>query len=87
MVSFSIVLSIKAQSEFKKLPLELQVRIKKKLKDSMENPFRHFERLKSRVDYKLRVGDYRIIADIINSSKQIEITKIGHRKNVYKNLD
>jgi mRNA-degrading endonuclease RelE of RelBE toxin-antitoxin system len=32
------------------------------------------------------MGDYRAIADINQSKKKIEVTKIGHRKNVYKNL-
>ena len=48
-------------------------------------PLRFFERLKGRIDFKLRVGDYRVIADINQDSKRIEITEIGHRKNVYEN--
>ncbi|MBU0459840.1 MAG: hypothetical protein KKH52_00660 [Nanoarchaeota archaeon] len=28
----------------------------------------------------------RIIADLVNSQRRIEVTKIGHRKNIYKNL-
>jgi len=87
MTVFSVILSIKAKGEFLKLPSEIQTRIKKKLELAQENPFRHFERLKCRIDYKLRVGDYRIIADIVNSQKTVEVTKIGHRKKVYKNLD
>jgi len=30
------------------------------------------------------VGDYRVIADINLKEKRIEVTKIGHRKNIYK---
>jgi len=37
-------------------------------------------------DYKLRIGDYRAIADINRANNIIEITLIGHRKNVYKKL-
>lgn len=47
-------------------------------------PHHFFERLVGRNDYKLRIGDYRVIADINDSSKRIEITLIGHRKKVYK---
>ncbi len=78
---FSIIFSKKSVKEFKNLSLELQQRIKTKLRETNENPFHYFERLKFRNDYRLRVGDYRIIADI--SENTISVTKIGHRKNIY----
>ena len=65
-----------------KLPKELKERIFNKISSTKENPFHFFERLKERTDYKLRVGDYRVIADI--NEERIEVTKIGHRKNIYK---
>ncbi|MBL7051075.1 type II toxin-antitoxin system RelE/ParE family toxin [Candidatus Woesearchaeota archaeon] len=65
-----------------KLPKEIRLRIFNKILSTKSNPFRYFERLKSRKDYKLRVGDYRICADIDNQT--IVITLIGHRKNIYK---
>ena len=34
--------------------------------------------------YKLRVGDYRVIADIDESKYLIQITLVGHRRNIYK---
>jgi len=61
-------------------------RIWNKLMLAKNNPHRFFERLTGRKDYKLRVGDYRIIADINDNKKRIEITLIGHRKKIYKNL-
>ena len=48
-----------------------------------ENPFHYFERLKGRNDYKLRIGDYRVIADIDSNKKIINVTLAGHRKDVY----
>ena len=83
MVSFTTVFSDKAAEEFKKLRSDLQERIKKKLFEAQENPFHYFERLAARTDYKLRVGDYRLIADIYQNIQRIEITKVGHRKNIY----
>lgn len=69
-----------------KLPKELKKRIFNKIISSKENPFHFFERLEGRKDYKLRVGDYRIITDINENQKRIEVTLIGHRKNVYQKL-
>lgn len=61
-------------------------RIWDKIISTKPNPYHFFERLAGRKDYKLRIGDYRAIADIDDKEKKIEVTLIGHRKNVYKNL-
>ena len=68
------------------LPKEIKERIFKKIISSKENPLHFFERLTSRKEYKLRVGDYRIIADIDPGQKKIRIILAGHRKNVYVNI-
>lgn len=68
------------------LPKDLRKRIYTKLISTKENPFHFFERLEGRTDYKLRIGDYRAIADIDQITRKIEVTLIGHRKNVYKSL-
>ena len=35
--------------------------------------------------YRYRYGDYRVIYEIIRSEKQINVLKIGHRSEVYRN--
>jgi mRNA interferase RelE/StbE len=67
-----------------KLEKPLRKRIFDKIVAAKENPHHFFERLAGRTDYKLRIGNYRVIADIDDSKKQIHITLIGHRKNVYQ---
>jgi mRNA interferase RelE/StbE len=62
----------------------LKKRIFDKICSAREEPFRFFRRLEGRSDYRLRVGDYRVIADISNERKTIEVTLIGHRKNIYE---
>jgi len=69
-----------------KLPKDLKKRVYNKITSTKENPFHYFERLEGRKDYKLRVGDYRVIADIDVDSKKIEVTVIGHRKNIYRKI-
>jgi mRNA-degrading endonuclease RelE of RelBE toxin-antitoxin system len=49
-----------------------------------EKPFRYFEKLTQRDEYKLRVGSYRVVADIDSNLKKIKIRIIMHRKNIYK---
>ena len=67
-----------------KLEKSIAKRIWNKIMSSKENPHRYFERLVGRPDYKLRVGDYRIIAEISDENKTIQVTLIGNRENVYK---
>ncbi|MBI2672775.1 type II toxin-antitoxin system RelE/ParE family toxin [Candidatus Woesearchaeota archaeon] len=85
MIPYKIGFSKKSEAEFFKLPKEIQIRISKKLKIAQVNPFLYFIHLKGRSDHKLRIGDYRIIADINQIERTIEITKAGHRREVYKN--
>ena len=69
-----------------KLPKNISKRIFKKIQDTKENPHRYFIKLTNRQEYKLRVGDYRIIADINDSEITIYIIAIGHRSNIYKKI-
>jgi len=69
-----------------KLQKQVKERIFKKIISSKENPFKSFARLTGRADYKLRVGDYRVIADIDEKTKTIKITLIDHRQNIYKRI-
>ena len=86
MIAYKIDFWKRAENDFLKLPKDIQLRITKKLTIAQEDPFLFFIHLKGRQDYKLRVGDYRVIADINQIERTIEITKAGHRKNIYKNL-
>ncbi len=67
-----------------KLPRATAQRIFKKIQETKTNPHRYFIRLTKRKEYKLRVGTYRIIADIKDNTLQILIIHIGHRKNIYE---
>ena len=81
---YEVFLDPEALEFLGKLDKTLAKRIWGKIMSTKSEPHHFFERLVGRNDYKLRIGDYRVIADINDSSKRIEITLIGHRKKVYK---
>jgi len=83
-VSYSLIFDDKALDFLASLEKGLRERIYSKLEDSKENPRHFFTRLAGRDDYKLRIGDYRVVADINETEKRIEVTLIDHRKRVYK---
>jgi len=61
---YTVVFDEEAIGRLEKLPAKTKERIFKKIIAAKANPFRCFERLAGRGDYKLRSGDYRVIADI-----------------------
>lgn len=83
---YRVKLDVEAYKFLEKTEWILAKRIWDKIITTKENPYHFFERLTTRKDYKLRVGDYRVIADINDQKKIIEVNLIGHRKNIYKGL-
>ena len=80
---FKIVWDEKAYDSLNKLEPTISRRILKKVDELSENPFsKDIKRLKGCNDFRLRVGDYRIIFSI--ERRIIQILKVGHRKNVYE---
>ena len=83
-MKFKIIWDKKAQDELDKLENIIACRIILKVRDLSEDPFsKDIKRLKGKTSFRLRVGDYRIIFDIIRDT--IIILRVGHRKNIYEN--
>jgi mRNA interferase RelE/StbE len=81
---YRVIIEEKASESLNRLDIKLKERINAKIEAAMANPHHFFERLMGREDYKLRVGDYRIIAEISEAESLITITMVGHRKDIYK---
>ncbi len=74
----------KSGSERKSLDTRAAKRIVRKIESARRDPHRFFVRLVGRIELKLRIGDYRVIADIDDKRRVIIIRSLGHRKNIYK---
>jgi len=71
-----------ALQNLEKLESSTVRRILKKVDELSENPFsKDIKKLKGSDDFRLRIGDYRIIFSI--EKENIQILKVGHRKNIY----
>ena len=81
---YAVIFDPEALEFLKKSEKGLAKRIWDKIMSTKGNPHHFFEQLAGRAGYKLRIGDYRAIADINDNTKRIEVTLIGHRKNIYK---
>lgn len=72
--------------QLEKVDKAIAKRILKKLDGTVNNPHNFFRQLTGRPEYKLRVGDYGIIADIDDPAKKVLVRTIGHRKNIYDKI-
>ena len=82
---YHLIFNNRALDDLNKLEMGIKERIWDKLQKCKENPFRFLDHLENINGFKLRVGEYRIIVDVDNLSKTINVLKIGHRKNIYEN--
>lgn len=61
--------------------------IYRKIGNAKADPHHFFIKMVSLPLFKLRVGDYRIIADLKEQVEIIAVIRVGHRKNIYKDTE
>ena len=85
---YSIEFRPSVLKSIKRFPKRDLVQIKKKIDNLGQNlPDPGTTKMKGNNPFhKIRSGDYRIIYQIHNDKLVILVVKIGHRKDVYKNL-
>ena len=76
----------RAEKDFFRLEKETSRRILAKLEKSLENPKKQFSQVKGTDYHKLRAGDFRVLAVLQPSKELIDVRRVGHRRNIYKNL-
>ena len=87
-MKYRIEVKRSAAKALKKIPKSDQKRISEKidtLAEKLPNP--DTTKMKGNNPFhKVRIGDYRIIYEIRNNLLAIMVVKIGHRKDIYRNL-
>jgi mRNA interferase RelE/StbE len=83
---YEVLLERRAERDLKKLPQEMFYRIIPKIKVLSENPKPAGCRkiTGSKNDWRIRIGDYRIIYEIDEKEKAVKVMRIRHRREVYK---
>ena len=80
---YSIEIEKNAENFINKLEKKEAEIILRKIYEMKKNPFRFLKRLQGEKLWRMRVGSYRVIVDVIMSANKIIVLRIGHRKNVY----
>ncbi len=73
-----------AAEKFRRLDKTVRERITTKLREVAKSPRRHISSMRGIGAFKIRVGDYRLIADIDWAEEVVYILTLGHRSIVYR---
>ncbi len=86
MAAYRLELSPRAIRDLKKLPPQVQVRLKGHIDALAANPRpRGISKLKNDVNaYRIRVGDYRVLFEIHDPVLLVIVLKIADRKEAYR---
>ena len=81
---YELSYSKRVLNQLKKLDSSNKSRIINSLERIRIRPHHFVKRIVGTKYFRLRVGDYRIILDIINNNLMIHVLEAGNRKNIYK---
>ena len=85
MTNYEVEFAKSAQKELTKLPHQISLRIAKAIYKLSEDPRKGNVRpMVGTTSWRLRVGDYRVVYDILDNRLTILIIRIRHRKEVYR---
>jgi len=86
MYQITITITRKVEKELERLPKHFQSQIQTAINNLKFNPMPTSSKKLSGYTnrYRLRVYKYRIIYEVDSVEKIIDITKVGHRGDVYK---
>lgn len=83
---YEVVIERRAERDFRRLPPEIFDRIARAAQTLAENPrpegCRKLEG--SDNDWRIRVGDYRVLYEIDDSERIVRIMRVRHRRDVYR---
>ena len=85
MASFNLQWRASTRKDLRRLPREAISRIVAAVAKLAEEPLpRGSEKLTgSERTYRIRVGDYRVVYELLRDAKIVEIQRVRHRKDVY----
>lgn len=83
---YRVVVERSAEKDLRRLPLDVRFRVANALR-SLANDPRPIGSRKlagTRHDWRIRVGDYRVIYEIADSIRVVRVYRIRHRREVYR---
>ena len=85
MDSYKLLIRRSAEKELRDIPKPDLGRIIQRIQALSARPKPHgCEKLSGEEKYRIRQGDWRIVYEVDDAARVVEIFKIGHRREVYR---
>lgn len=85
-MAYRVEFSKRAEKQFLELPQQSQQRLRTQIDALAENPrppgVKKLEESKNQ--YRIRIGDYRVVYEIQDAILLVILLRIGHRREVYR---
>ncbi len=83
---YDVLIERTAERDIKSLPTALFDRILPRIKAFADNPRPTgcHKLAGSKNDWRIRIGDYRVVYEIDDARKQVKIFRVRHRREVYR---
>jgi len=83
--SYTVHIKASTEREMASLPKPVFRAVSQKILELESNPRpQRCKKLSGRQEYRMRVGDYRILYVVSDTTRTVEIVAVGNRKDVYR---
>jgi mRNA interferase RelE/StbE len=83
---YQVLLALPAERELRRLPAGVHDRVISAIRSLAENPrppgCRKLAGTKN--DWRIRVGDYRVVYEIADAVRVVRVNRVRHRRDVYR---
>lgn len=84
-MAYAVQIARPALRQFRSLPGDIQERLRSHIRALGEAPRPSGARkLVGQDDYRIRVGDYRVVYEVDDSTALVTVTAVLHRKDAYR---
>lgn len=86
MASYRLSLTASAEKELQRLPAKTVARIAVRVERlaSVPRPPGCKKLVGGDKEWRIRIGDYRVVYEIDDAAKTVDVTRIAHRRDVYE---
>lgn len=83
---YRVLLALAAQRDLRRLPADVHERVISAIRSLADNPRpRGCRKLAgTQNDWRIRVGDYRVVYEIADAVRVVRVNRVRHRRDVYR---
>jgi mRNA interferase RelE/StbE len=83
---YRVIVERSAEKELRRLPLDMRFRVADALRSLANDPRLVGSRklAGTKHDWRIRVGDYRVIYEIADSIRVVRVYRVRHRRDAYR---